>query len=391
MTTPTNTSPVLPVVEAARAVQRIESVSMRGPLPKKSATMVSLAAGEPDFDSPAAVNAALTAAVDAGYTHYAPASGEDELRDRIATEVSTLAGTEFTRENVLVTHGGTGGLATVILGLINPGDRVVVPDPTYSLYADLIAMADGICVPAPLADDLHWDFDALATALEGAKMFVFCNPGNPTGIIHSADELARLGELLSGTDTIVVSDEAYSELVYDGQPFTSVLEIDSLVDRSIYCQTFSKKYAMTGWRLGYVTGPSTLIAAAARIHGTISGPVNTAVQRAALVALDSVADDVAAMVDSYAQRRDLMMRELAEIPELETPTPEGAFYAFPKYSVDMTSLELVMYLREHGVSVRPGSEYGVHGEGRIRLSYAASAADIVDGVRRMKSALGALA
>ncbi|MCU1527961.1 MAG: aspartate aminotransferase [Frondihabitans sp.] len=389
MTTIADTAPAEPRIEAARAVQRIEAVSLRGALPT-GPSLVSLAVGEPDFTTPETVNDALVSAIGAGYTHYAPAHGDAELRGRIAREVETISGRPHGVENVLVTHGGTGGLATAILGLVDPGDRVVIPDPTYSLYADLIAMAGAEIVRAPIADDLHWDFDALADALVGARMFVFCNPGNPTGIVHTEDELRKLGELLEGTDTIVLSDEAYSELVYGDAPFTSVLEVDSLIGRSLYCQTFSKKYAMTGWRLGYLTGPADMIAAASRIHGTISGPVNSAVQRAALVALDGVESDVAGMVSSYAERRDLMLRGLAEIPQLTTPTPEGAFYVFPSYDFDMASVDLVARLREHGVAVRPGSEYGPTGEGRIRLSYAASAEDITEGISRIKDALDGL-
>ncbi|WP_432561727.1 pyridoxal phosphate-dependent aminotransferase [Kineococcus sp. SYSU DK003] len=386
----THAIPAAPTVRSARAVQRIEAVSLRGPLPPASATMVSLAQGEPDFTSPAAVNAALVEAVEGGWSHYAPGAGDNRLRDRIAVEVSQLSGREVSREEVLVTHGGTGGLATAILGLVDPGDRVVVPDPTYSLYADLIAMAGGVCVRVPLADDLHWDFGALADALVGAKMFVFCNPGNPTGIVHSGEELRRLAQLLEGTDTLVLADEAYGELVFGGREFTSAVQVPELFDRTLYCQTFSKKYAMTGWRLGYLTGPAAAVAAASRVHATINGSINTAVQRAAVAALDETADDVAAMVASYAARRDLVMRELADVPQLQTPTPEGAFYVFPKYTMDMPSVEVVAHLRAHGVSTRPGSEYGPAGEGRIRLSYAASAEDIVEGVRRMRVALAEL-
>ncbi|WP_405508824.1 pyridoxal phosphate-dependent aminotransferase [Streptomyces purpurascens] len=380
-----------PLFGTAAAVARIAAASRRTQQPQSRSDLVSLAMGEPDFDTPERVTEAAHAALRAGRTHYSPLLGEPALREALAAKLTATAGTPASAADVLITQGGTAGLAASILSLVDPGDKVVVPDPTYSLYGDLVAMAGGTVVPVPLAPDLHWDLDRLADALTDAKLFVFCNPVNPTGIVHGREELEALAALLDGTPTIVVSDEAYSDLDYTGRPFTSALSVDGLRERTVYCQTFSKSYAMTGWRVGYLWGPSPLIQAAARVHNTFNGSVNTVIQDAALVAVESCDDDVARMRAAYEERGELMRRELAAIPGLTLSAPEGAFYQFPRYDIDLPSVEVVAALRtRHGVAVRPGSEFGARGEGHLRLSYAASPQSITEGVRRLAAGLSAL-
>jgi aspartate/methionine/tyrosine aminotransferase len=376
--------------DASDAVTRVERNSLRVQQPPSSGGLVSLAMGEPDFDTPAPIRAAADAALAAGLTRYAPLLGDTELRSAINELVLAPTQAAGIHDEVLITHGGTGGLAAAILGLISPGDKVVIPDPTYSLYADLINFAGGQVVAVPLQQNLHWDLDALADALTGAKLFVFCNPSNPTGIVHGAKELRVLAEVLSSTETLVLADEAYSELVYGTEPFVSALDVEGLVERTVYCQTFSKSYAMTGWRVGYLTGPKAVIGACARVHNTVNGSVNTAVQRAALAALTDGAPYVAAMREAYARRRLLMRTELSKVPDLEIGESEGAFYFFPRYSQAVSSVEAVRVLREHGVAVRPGGEFGVNGEGHVRLSYAASDEAIVEGVARLARGLSTL-
>ncbi|MCI3273492.1 pyridoxal phosphate-dependent aminotransferase [Streptomyces cylindrosporus] len=387
---PTVTATQPPRFATAHAVARIAAASRRTQQPQSRGDLVSLAMGEPDFDTPAPVTEAAHAALRAGRTHYSPLLGEAALREALAEKLTGIAGTPADAADILITQGGTAGLAASILAVVNPGDRVVVPDPTYSLYADLVSMAGGVVVPVPLAPDLHWDLDRLADALTGARLFVFCNPVNPTGIVHSREELTTLAALLDGTDTIVISDEAYSDLDYTGRPFTSAISLDGLRERTVYCQTFSKSYAMTGWRVGYLWGPPALIQASARIHNTFNGSLNTAVQDAALAAVRHCAEDVARMRAAYQERGELMRKELAAIPGLTLSEPEGAFYQFPRYDIGLSSVEVVAALRTHGVAVRPGSEFGARGEGHLRLSYAASPQSITEGVRRLADGLAAL-
>ena len=376
--------------QPSEAVQRIQRTSLRVQQPQSKGDLVSLAMGEPDFDTPAQVRAAAARALEDGFTHYSPLLGELVLREELAARIGRLLGGVASPGDVLITQGGTAGLSAAILGIVNPGDKVVIPDPTYSLYADLVSMAGGITVPVPLADDLHWDLEALATALEGARMFVFCNPSNPTGIVHSRRELEALSDMVAGTDTLILSDEAYSDLVYTPEPFTSALEIEALAGRTIYCQTFSKSYAMTGWRVGYLWGPSDVIASAARIHNTFNGSMNQAVQYAALTALKTCGPDIERMHASYALRRELMADGLQRIPGLTVSSPEGAFYLFPKYDVELPAAAMVTHLRNHGVAVRPGSEFGRNGEFHLRLSYAASSEAITAGMERLAAGLAEL-
>jgi aspartate aminotransferase len=383
------TSPELTFPSSA-AVVRIAAASRRAQQPQSSADLVSLAMGEPDFDTPKQVIEAAIASLRSGRTHYSPLFGEIALREELAARLGAISGESVSLEDVLVTQGGTAGLAASILSVVNPGDRVVIPDPTYSLYADLVSMAGGVVIPVPVAADLHWDLDLLRDALNGARLFAFCNPVNPTGIVHDRTELEALAEMLQGTDTIVISDEAYADLDYTESPFTSAIQVPGLKQRTIYCQTFSKSYAMTGWRVGYLWGPRPLIQSAARIHNTFNGSVNTAVQDAALVALRTADGDIARMRTAYERRGELMRSALAEIDGLELSTVEGAFYQFPRYDLDVPSAQVVSFLRERGVAVRPGAEFGANGENHLRLSYAAGEEAIVAGVERLRAGLDEL-
>jgi aspartate aminotransferase len=376
-----------PAFRPSAAVDRVAAGSLRTAQPASSPTLVSLAMGEPAFVTPRTIREAAHLATEAGLTHYAHPHGDIELREALADALHTRYDTGYPAADLLITHGGTGGLAAAILGLVDPGDTVVLPDPTYSLYADLIRLAGGRVVPVPLLDDLHWDLDRLVDALHGARMFVFCNPANPTGVVHTRHELTVVAQALAGTDTVVIADEAYSDLVHTDLVFTSALDLPDLAARTLYCQTFSKAYAMTGWRLGYLAGPAPLIGPAARVHGLTAGPLNPATMRAALHAVRQPPPELDTMRAEYRNRRDLMVSHLTGIPGLHLATPDGAFYAFPRYAADLTAVQMVAHLRDHGVAVRPGSEFGGGGEHHIRLSFAADRDAITTGTHRIRQAL----
>ncbi|ROO61159.1 aspartate aminotransferase [Micromonospora sp. Llam0] len=348
---------------------------------------VSLAMGEPDLPTPAPVIEAAAAALRRGETHYADQRGLRQLRAALASRLPARPGRPWTAEDVVVTHGATAALAAVVLAMIGPGDRVVIPEPAYSLYADLVVLAGGTVDFVPLAPDLHWDLDALASALPGAAMIIFSNPSNPTGIVHREDELDALGKLLDGSDTLVVSDEAYHRLVYPAHAQTSALEIASLRDRTAYVQTFSKTYAMTGWRVGYLAGPREVVDAAAHVHRTFNGSVNTAVQHAALAALELPDTVVDAMVNTYGRRRETVVAKLSGVPGVHLVPPEGAFYGFLRYDADLPSEVVARELAERKVMVRAGAEYGPSGEGYVRISFAASDDDLRTGLDRIVSHL----
>ena len=368
-------------------VRRIASVSRRHQQPATSSEVVSLAVGEPDFITPQVIRDAAGEALNKGLTHYAPQRGLALLRESVIARLlreHPTAAHNLDVENVLVTQGGTAGLASLILALVGPGDRVVIPDPTYSLYADLVAAAGGELVRVPLADDLHWDLERLAKALVGARMFIYCNPSNPTGVVHTREELECVADMVRDSSTLVLADEAYSDLVFSDQPFTSVLDVERFADRAILCQTFSKSYAMTGWRLGYIVASSAVIDAANRMHATFNGSVATSTQYAGAIALQQGDASIAAMRETYRVRRRQIIDGLREIAELRVTEPEGAFYVFPQYDLGRPSEQVVKELHAAGVAVRAGSEFGPHGEGSIRLSYAASSEDIAIALERLK-------
>lgn len=373
------------------AVDRVARGSLRPKLAAPQGDTVSLAVGEPDFDTPEPIVEAAAEALRSGATHYADQHGDPELRQLLAERVSDIAGQTFGTEQLLVTHGATGALAAAILGTVDPGDRVVIPEPCYSLYPDLVRIAGAEPVLVPCDDQLRWDMDALRAALPGARMLVFSNPANPTGIVLREDELRAIAEELEGTETLVLADEAYDAIVYEPDRFRSALAIDGLRERTVYAQTFSKAYAMTGWRIGYLAGPAEVIAAAGRVHRTCNGSVNTAVQRAALTALRRDAELRAPMLEQYRKRRAVFFERLAEIPELHAEQPAGTFYVFASYTPELSANELTARLADAGVLVRSGSEYGPSGAGHIRFSFATDIERIHTAMDRVARCLGELA
>ena len=273
---------------SSAVVRRIERASLRPPLAPAPPGVISLALGEPDFPTPGVIVAAGIAALEGGATHYVDQLGLPELRAEIARRLAESTDSHFAPSDILITHGATAGLAAAIVGTVDPGDRVVIPEPCYSLYPDLVRLAGGEPILVAPAEDLHWDRGALAEAIRDSRLIVFSNPCNPTGVVHSLDELTWLAERLADTDTLVISDEAYDAIVFAPDVFHSSLSVAMLRDRTIYCQTLSKTYAMTGWRIGFLAGPRQVIAASGRVHMTFNGSVNAAVQHAALTALATV-------------------------------------------------------------------------------------------------------
>lgn len=333
---------------------------------------MSLAMGEPDMSTPPQIVEACIDALRSGETHYVDQRGLPELRIALADELERRSGWPWAANQVLVTHGATSALAAIMLALVDPGDIVVIPQPAYSLYEDVVTLAGGVPRLVKLDEHLHWDLTALEAALAGAKLMVFAHPSNPTGMVHTEDELHALAAMAKDAGVVVVADEAYDRIVFDGHQFVSVLAVPGLAERALYVQTFSKTYAMTGWRLGYVAGPPALLESVARVHATFNGACNAFVQRAALTALDVEAADLAAMTTEYQLRRDAVVNMLSSCRSLTVRQPEGAFYALVGYAHAYPSVWIAQQLLERGVVVRAGSEYGPDGEGFIRLSFATS-------------------
>lgn len=381
--------PSLPPFQSSAAVQRIEGMSLR-PSFAKVPGIISLAMGEPDFDTPREIVNAAVDAMRSGHTRYIDPVGDSELRELLAAEVSRVAGSFFGPDQILVTHGSSAGLAAAILAVVNPGDRVVIPEPSYSLYADLVAFAGGIPVFVPLRPDYHLDFAALEPALAGARLLVLCTPGNPTGAVYRADEWARIAQLIGASQAYVLTDEAYYALVYDDATFVSGLVIDALRERLIYAQTFSKAYAMTGWRLGYVAGPPAIVKAAGVIHRAFNGTSNAFVQRAGLAAIAGGTKHARAWLEQFAARRSRALDRLRSIEGLTVAAPEGGFYLFARYAAPLASVDIAARLFAGGVAVRAGREYGPSGEGHFRISFATSDENLAAGIDRIERVFAAL-
>ncbi|HYW24068.1 MAG TPA: aminotransferase class I/II-fold pyridoxal phosphate-dependent enzyme [Terriglobales bacterium] len=370
----------------SRMVRDLQRRSLR-PTVRPGPELISLAQGDPDFATPEHISQALTDALAGGATHYAQLVGDLELRAALAEQMNEVAGRPYAGDQVAITHGASGALAAAIFALVDPGTRVIIPEPTYSLYADLTWMAGGDVAFVPHQSDLHLDLDGIEAAAPDARLVVICNPCNPTGAVYTQDELEDLAEIAEEHDLWVLSDEPYDHIVYDGVDFVSALEIPALADRLLYVNTFSKTYAMTGWRIGWVAGPRDVASAIGAVHRTINGPINTAVQRAALVAVTEPTDWPERMRREYQARRDIVSRMVAGVENLELVEPEGSFYAFIRYGSEVPSVEVVARAHEAGVAIRSGSEFGPSGEGFVRIAFSTGRQRLVEGMERLLGVL----
>lgn len=373
--------PLTPAV-SSDAVLRVRSQSLRGKNLISGVTdKVSLAVGEPDFDTPQVIVDAQIEALSAGYTHYSPQDGRSELVDAILQ--NAVSGKALAPDNIMITHGGAAGITASIMGLLNPGDVVLLEDPTYSLYLDAINMAGASVRRFTRNENGQLDFDAINKSAQGARMIVLCHPSNPTGAVISSSEWAAFADIVQRNNLVLFCDEAYEGLTY-GAPFVSALDVAGLEGNLIVCRTFSKKYAMTGWRLGYLVGEPQLIASAATVHRTFNGSINSANQIAGAAALRHAGKEAEMMQGVFHKRRDLMESCLLNIPSIQFSRPDGAFYFWLRYPSKFgTSAEVAAKAAQAGVMVRRGEEFGGSGKYALRLSYATDDRTIEEGVARL--------
>jgi aspartate/methionine/tyrosine aminotransferase len=380
-------------VTPSRMVQELRRRSLR-PATRPGPELISLAAGDPDFATPEHISQALADALAAGATHYAQMQGDPELRAALAEHMTDVGGRPWSGSQVAITHGSSGGLAAAVFALVDPGAKVIVPEPTYSLYADLTWMAGGEVVFVRHQPDLHLDLEAIEAAAPDARMVIICNPCNPTGAVYTQDELEDLADIAAEHDLLVVADETYDHIVYDGVEFVSALEIPALADRLLYVNTFSKTYAMTGWRIGWVAGAQDVADAVTTMHRAFNGPLNSAVQRAALAALTEPSDAPERMRREYQARRDIVSRMVRGVSGLELVEPEGSFYAFIRYGAlepEVPAVDVVARAVEQGVAVRPGSEFGPGGEGCVRVAFSTGRERLIEGMERLLGILEEIA
>ena len=350
--------------------------------------MIYLQIGEPDFDTPANVRAAAKRALDEGETHYAPFPGIPALREAIAADVALRKGVQADPSQVFVTVGGKGVMLYAILGLVDPGDEVIVPDPGYPIYESLTRFVGATPVPIPIRmeNDFRLDVDELAALITARTRVLFINsPANPTGGVLNRDDLERIAALAIEHDLWVVTDEIYGRILYDGAEHVSIAALPEMAERTIILDGFSKTFAMTGWRLGYAVVPTSLIPTYSQLIINTISCAPTFAQVGAVEALVGQQDDVDAMVVEFKARRDLVVAGLNEIPGIRCKSPLGAFYAFPSVAgTGLSGAEIAeRLLHEADVCVLAGTAFGGVGTEHIRISYANSRDNLTEALGRI--------
>jgi aspartate aminotransferase len=354
-------------------------------------SVIHLEIGEPDFPTPSHIVEAAKRALDEGWTHYGPTQGFPELREAIARHVSATRGIQVGPQHVSVVPGGKPIIFFPILALLEPGDEAIYPDPGFPIYESMIRFTGATPVPMPLEESrgFSFDLDLFRSRLSGrTKLVILNSPENPTGGVIPKADLEALADIVRGRDLIVLSDEIYSRIYYDGAPPTSIASFPGMLDQTVILDGFSKTYAMTGWRMGYGVMPTWLVEAVNKLMVNSNSCTASFTQRAGIAALEGPQDAVTAMVAEFHRRRDAFCEALNQVPGFCCPLPGGAFYAFPNVTgTGMGSKELAdLLLNEAGVACLDGGAFGEYGRGYIRFSYANSLANLMEAARRIQKA-----
>lgn len=348
-----------------------------------------LSGGEPDFNTPERIKAEGIKAIQNNMTHYTPAAGLMELREAISRKLLKENGIiADPKTQIIVTPSGKLALYQTLVSFLEPGDEAMLLEPNWVSYKEIVKMTGATCVSVPLRheDNFRITRDILESKLtDKSKMVIICNPCNPTGRVFTEEEIQTLADFVDEHDLLLVADEIYEKLVYDGHRHISVGAIEKVKDRVITLNGFSKGYAMTGWRLGYSVASAPLTKVMMKMQESTVTTSAAMVQKAAVVAFDCE-DDVQYMVADYKRRRDFIVNSLNEIPCIHCPMPEGAFYIFPKIDYKgMNSFELCDYILEKAnVLVAPGDVFGEGGEKCIRIAYPASMETLEKTAERFK-------
>lgn len=350
--------------------------------------VLSLSIGEPDFAAPDKVCEAMKKSIDDRQTSYTANAGIIELRQEIAKLFHERYGLDYDpKDEILVTVGASEGLTMALLALTEPGDEILIPDPAYVAYPAAVRAAGGVpvFVPTYAKDDFKVTVEALEKLVTPkTKAMVIGYPNNPTGTVMTAEELAPIAEFVKKHDLVVMSDEIYCELIYDDAKFTSFAKLPDMRERTIVLNGFSKAYAMTGMRLGYICAPREGLAQILKLHQYMIMCANTQAQYGGVVALRDCKAETEAMRQEYDRRRKVIYKGLVDMG-LPVFQPKGAFYIFPDITcTGMTSAQFCETLvKEEKVAVVPGSAFGEAGEGYVRISYAASMETIEETLKRM--------
>jgi len=385
-------SPTLAVKAAANA------------LAAQGIDVLDMSLGEPDMPTPDAIRDAGKQAIDDGWTRYTAVAGMMPLRQRIAAYLGEQWGMSYEAEEILVSTGAKQCLYHAIQSLVGPGDEVLIPAPYWVSYTAQVELAGGtsVIVPCRVEDDFQIDPDAIAAAITPyTRMLIINNPNNPTGAVYDRDRIEAIAELVARHDLWLLSDEIYNKLVYGDAEAVSPLQINpGLKGQTVLVNGFSKAYAMTGWRMGYMAAPLPVIKAAIAAQGAVTSGANTIAQRAALAALDLEPAVIESMRQTFATRCELMQAGFQQIPDLRIPRPRGAFYLMPDFSAYLhrkapsgeiieDTVQLCQYLlHEAHVAAVPGEAFGA--PGTVRFSYATDTDTIQQVIDNVGAALARL-
>ena len=362
--------------------------------------VISFGAGEPDFDTPERIKDAAVRAMQKGHTKYTEVPGIPELRQAICTKLKRDNGLDYEPADILVSCGAKHTLFNLVVALINPGDEVIVPSPYWVSYPEQVQLVGGVPVFVETAEQTGFDLEpdrVRAAITPRTKLIVVNSPNNPTGAVFSRDRLEAVAKLAAEHDVLIVSDECYEPMTYDGRHLSIASFGPEAKARTVLVHTCSKAYAMTGWRIGYAAGPRALIKGMTDVQSQMTSNPSSVAQWASVEALTGPQDDVAKMAGEFDRRRHLIVEGLNAIPGVSCVMPKGAFYAFPNVSglfgrkvaggaTLRGSTDVAAFLLEHArIAVVPGIDFG--SDAHLRLSYATSAELIREGIARMSAAV----
>jgi aspartate/methionine/tyrosine aminotransferase len=379
-------------LSVSKRVQSIEPSPIRKiiDLAETRPEIIGLHAGEPDFPTPKHIVEAGSRALDDGYTHYTHGAGLLQLREAISRKLLLENGIEANpKTEITATAGGFAAIFAVIQATINPGDEVIVLQPSWPSYTGFVNLADGVPVLVPLHGP---DFepsraDVKERISERTRMILVNSPNNPTGAVYSQSCLLELARLAKEHGLLILADEAYEKIVFDGNKHFSIASRSEFKDSTITVNSFSKTYAMTGWRIGYVVANETITNGIRKMHGYMASCAPASAQKAALEALLGPQDCIDEMIGEYQRRRDLIVKGLNDIDGFQCTPPKGTFYAFPSVNkLGLTSARIAEELLEQAkLAGIPGSAFGEAGEGYLRLSFATSQRNIQEALARIKT------
>jgi len=368
-------------------------------------SVISLSVGEPDFETPQAAREAGIEAINSGFTRYTAVAGIPELRQAIADKFKRDNDLDYSLNEILVSTGGKQCIFNLLMAVMNPGERAIIPAPYWVSYPDMVKLTEG--TPVIVETTAEADFKITAKQLDEAlchrcKVLFLNSPSNPTGMAYSAEELKEIGDVVrKHPDLIVATDDMYEKIMFDGKTFATFAQVNpDLKDQTITLNGVSKAYCMTGWRIGFCAGPETIIKAMTKVQGQSTSNANSIAQKAALAALTGPTDELDEMVATYEKRRTWLVAAINAIPGMKAINPDGAFYVFPSVAAwigktTASGIELTdditicsWLLDETGVALVPGTEFG--SPGHVRFSYAVSQDVLEDAVNRIKQAAASL-